>query len=341
MSDPTNHRKIRHIEVIQAEHEADRRKFYFDDVHLKHRALPELNLKDIDPSIIFMGKTLSFPLVLSSMTGGDHDLVRKVNRNLAEAAEATGVAMAVGSQRVMFTNPEARSSFEVRPYAPSTLLFSNLGAVQLNYGFTLDMCEEALEVSEADALYLHLNPLQEAVQSDGNTNFAGLAEKIQEINERLGRPLILKEVGAGFSEEDVRLAMKGGIKYIDIAGSGGTSWSRIEYHSRREKEPDNLGLIFQDWGIPTPQALLALKPYRDRLTLIASGGVRTGIDMVKAMILGATLCGMAAPFLQPAMESKEKVIEIISRLKKEFVTAMFLLGVENTKGLMANESLLR
>ena len=341
MSDPINHRKVRHIEAIRAEHETDRRKFYFDDIRLTHRALPELNLKDVDPSVIFMGKTLSFPLVISSMTGGDHDVLRQVNRNLAEAAEATGVAMAVGSQRVMFANPEARHSFEIRPYAPSTLLFSNLGAVQLNNGFTLDMCEEALEVSEADALYLHLNPLQEAVQSDGNTNFAGLAEKIGEINERLGRPLVLKEVGAGFSEEDVRLAMKGGIKYIDRAGSGGTSWSRIEYHSRLEKEPDSLGLVFQDWGIPTPQALLALKPYRDRLTLIASGGVRTGIDMAKAMILGASLCGIAAPFLNPAMESTEKVVEVIRRLKKEFVTAMFLLGIGTTKELVANEALLR
>ena len=340
MQDPTNERKLKHLRTIESDPETDRRKFYFDDIRLTHRALPELNLAEIDPSIEFMGKKLSFPLLISSMTGGDHDLVRTINRNLATAAEKTGVAMGVGSQRVMFSQPAARSSFEIRKYAPTTLLLANLGAVQLNYGFTLDMCEEAVAAAGADALILHLNPLQEAVQPSGNTNFAKLSTRIIHIAERLNKPVVLKEVGAGLSEEDVRLVADGGIRYIDVAGAGGTSWSRIEHYSLVEEEREDLGLTFQDWGIPTPRALMALKKCRGRLTLIASGGIRSGLDMAKAMILGASLCGIAAPFLKPAIESPDKVVKVINTLKREFVTALFLLGQGSVKGLIGNEELL-
>ena len=340
MQDPTNERKLKHLRTIESDPETDRRKFYFDDIRLTHRALPELNLAEIDPSIEFMGKTLSFPLLISSMTGGDHDLVRTINRNLATAAEKTGVAMGVGSQRVMFSQPAARSSFEIRKYAPTTLLLANLGAVQLNYGFTLDMCEEAVAAAGADALILHLNPLQEAVQPSGNTNFAKLSTRIIHIAERLNKPVVLKEVGAGLSEEDVRLVADGGIRYIDVAGAGGTSWSRIEHYSLVEEEREDLGLTFQDWGIPTPRALMAQKKHRGRLTLIASGGIRSGLDMAKAMILGASLCGIAAPFLKPAIESPDKVVKVINTLKREFVTALFLLGQGSVKGLIGNEELL-
>ncbi|OQW96650.1 MAG: type 2 isopentenyl-diphosphate Delta-isomerase [Verrucomicrobia bacterium A1] len=340
MNDATNDRKIRHIRTIEADRETDRRKYYFDDIRLKHRALPELDLKLVDPSVTFMEKRLSFPLLISSMTGGDHELVRKINRNLALAAEETGVAMGVGSQRVMFSHPMSRGSFDLRTYAPNALLLSNLGAVQLNYGFTIEMCKEALKVVGADALILHLNPLQEAVQPDGNTDFSELAAKISHIAQRLEKPVVLKEVGAGMSEEDVRLVVEGGIRYLDVAGAGGLSWSRIEHHSLMDAERDDLGLTFQDWGIPTPQALMALKPYRDRVTLIASGGIRSGIDMVKALILGASLCGLASPFLKPAMESAELVIEAIQRLRREFVTTMFLLGVGTAEQLVGNEGLL-
>lgn len=338
-SESNNVRKIRHVRAIQGDPETDRRKFYFDNVRLTHRALPELDLHSIDPSVEFMGKTLSFPLVISSMTGGDHKLLRTINKNLAVAAEETGVAMGVGSQRVMFSHPEARKSFELRDYAPTALLFANLGAVQLNNGFTTQMCREAVDAVGANALCLHLNPLQEAVQPAGNTNFAGLAERIGDVAEHLGVPVVLKEVGAGLSPGDVRLAMDHGIRYIDVAGTGGTSWSRIE-HRAFEGRKDKMGLLFQDWGIPTPEALMALKPYRSRLTLIASGGIRSGIDMAKAMVLGASLCGVAAPFLRPAMESAKKVAEIIEALKREFTTAMFLLGMDRAAKLVGNEGLL-
>ncbi|MBP7830335.1 MAG: type 2 isopentenyl-diphosphate Delta-isomerase [Kiritimatiellae bacterium] len=338
--DKINERKLAHLRIIESDPDSDRRRHYFDAIRLKHRALPELNLADVDPSIEFMGKRLSFPLLISSMTGGDHDVLRRINRNLALAAEKAGVALGVGSQRVMFTNPAARASFEIRPHAPTALLFANLGAVQFNRGFGVEQCREALAVSGADALCLHLNPLQEAVQPKGDTDFAGLADKIGAVARALDKPVVVKEVGAGISLEDAELLFRAGVRYVDVAGAGGTSWSRIEHHSLAEEEGDHLGLVFQDWGIPTPEALRALKPWRDRLTLIASGGLRSGIDMVKAMALGASLCGMASPFLKLAMESAEAVGRLIHRLKREFTTALFLLGVGRVEQLVGNETVL-
>ena len=354
--DTTNSRKVEHIRIIREDRGTDRRKFYFDDVRLKHRALPELNLADVDPSTEFLGKRLSFPLLISSMTGGDHSLVRKINRNLAIAAEAEQVALGVGSQRVMFTNPKARASFELREFAPTTLLFANLGAVQLNYGFGIAECREAVKTVGADALFLHLNPLQEAVQPEGDTNFAGLGAKIGAIAKSLDVPVILKEVGAGISREDAELAMKNGVKIIDVAGSGGTSWSRIEHHrasmetghpapsSKKAGQdappPYGLGLLFQDWGIPTPDALRELAPLRKQITLIASGGIRSGLDIAKAVVLGASLGGLAQPFLEPATKSPDAVRKVIQRLRREFVTTMFLLGVTGVGKLKGNAALL-
>lgn len=340
MSDQTNERKVQHIRIIEEDAQTDRRKAYFDRIHLCHRALPEIDLAEVDPSITFMGKTLRFPLLISSMTGGEQDLVHTVNKNLAIAAEATRIAMAVGSQRVMFTHPPAAVSFALREWAPSTLLFANMGAVQLNCGFTDAHCRQAVDQVGADALYLHLNPLQEAIQPEGDTNYGNLSERLTDVAGQLGVPVVMKEVGAGISPPDARLMIKAGIRYIDVAGTGGLSWSRIEHHRRTDDQADDLGLVFQDWGIPTPLALDLLAPLRHDLTLIASGGVRTGIDMVKAMILGASLCGLASPFLKPAMESPEKVIAVIEQLHRQFRTAMFLLGARTTAELIGHRELL-
>ncbi len=339
MSDRTNSRKLEHIHIIDEDHDVDRRKHYFDGIVLRHRALPEVSLQDIDPSTQFLGKDLSFPLLISSMTGGDHELTRRINQNLAIAAEHTGVAMGVGSQRVMFTHPEARHSFEIRRFAPTAVLCGNLGAVQLNYGFTIDTCRKAVEVLEADALFLHLNPLQEAVQPEGDTDFANLAEKIIDIAAQLEVPVILKEVGAGISPQDAELLRGSAIRFIDVAGTGGTSWSRIENH-RSHSGAEGLGMLFQDWGTPTPLALQRMRPYRDDFTFIASGGIRTGIDMAKSIILGASLCGLASPFLAPATESSEAVVETIERIRREFVTTMFLMGVKSLDELAGNEALI-
>ena len=296
-----------------------------------------IDLADIDPSITFMGKKLTFPMLISSMTGGSDGELVKINRNLAAAAEAEGVALAVGSQRVFLSDEAARASFELRDVAPTTLLFGNLGAVQLNYELGASDCHAALGILDADALYLHLNPLQEAVQPEGNTDFSNLRTKISQIVQSLDKPVIIKEVGAGISPEDVEHLLASGVKHIDLAGSGGTSWSFVE--SRRSDQP-GLGELFTDWGIPTPLALKLMKPYRHEVTLIASGGIRNGIDMVKGMILGASLCGLARPFLQPARESVDAVRKEIQRLKREFVTAMFLLGAAEIGAIKGNEDLI-
>lgn len=335
--EPINQRKLDHINIVSGESVIDRRKYFFDRIHLTHRALPELNLAEVDPSTKFLGKELSFPLLISSMTGGADPELVKINRNLAAAAEAEGVALAVGSQRVFFSDDAARESFELRQHAPSTVLLGNLGAVQLNYDMGFADCEASVKLLDADGLYLHLNPLQEAVQPEGDTDFSGLRNKIAVIVQTLRQPLIVKEVGAGISPEDVEHLLAAGVKYIDVAGSGGTSWSMVE--SKRSDDPQ-LGELFGDWGIPTPAALRQMKPYSHEMTLIASGGVRNGIDMVKSMILGASLCGMARPFLNPARESADAVRAVIRRVKREFTTAMFLLGAGEIADIFGKEELI-
>lgn len=337
MSEKTNSRKIEHINAILNDPLTDRSARHFDRISLTHRALPQLDLSAINTSTEFMGKRLSFPLLLSSMTGGDHELVRQINRNLAEAAQRTGVGLAVGSQRVMFSDPAARESFDLRKFAPNALLLGNIGAVQLNYGLGIEQCQQAVDQLQADGLYLHLNPLQEAVQPEGDTDFSDLAQRIVEVVEGINVPVLLKEVGCGLSVADIELGLKAGVQYFDVAGSGGTSWSRIEHHRR---DQDELGLMFQDWGIPTPIALQQAAALQSGATLVASGGLRDGIDMVKSVILGASMCGLAAPFLEPAMESVDAVVAQIERLHREYRTAMFLLGVASTEELHGASSLI-
>ena len=332
-----NQRKLDHINIVSEDQEIDRRRCYFDRIRLTHRALPELNLAEIDPATKFLGRDLAFPLLISSMTGGTDEELIKINRNLALAAEAEGVALAVGSQRVFLSEAAAAESFELRQHAPSIPLIGNLGAVQLNYNVGFADCEAVVQVLDADALYLHLNPLQEAVQPEGDTDFSGLRNKIAVIVQTLKHPVIVKEVGAGISPEDVEHLLAAGVKLIDVAGTGGTSWSMVE--SKRSDEP-GLGELFGDWGIPTPLALRAMKPYRHEVQLIASGGIRNGIDMAKSMILGASMCGMARPFLNPARESADAVRAVIRRVKREFTTAMFLLGAGDLSELKDREELI-
>lgn len=332
-----NQRKLDHINIVSDDRAVDRRQCYFDRIHLTHRALPELALADVDPSTKFLGKDLALPLIISSMTGGTDEELVKINRNLAIAAQAEGVALAVGSQRVFLSDDAARESFELRRHAPDIPLVANLGAVQLNYDVGFADCEAAVKVLDADGLYLHLNPLQEAVQPEGDTDFAGLRNKIATIVQTLKQPVIVKEVGAGISPEDVEHLLAAGIKHIDVAGTGGTSWSMVE--SKRSDSPE-LGELFRDWGIPTPVALKMMKPYRHEVQLIASGGIRNGIDMAKSLIMGASLCGMARPFLNPARESADAVREVLRRIKREFTTAMFLLGAGEISGIRDREELI-
>lgn len=336
-------RKLDHLRAME-DPEVERRRSGFDQVSLTHRALPELNLDTVDTTTSFLGKPLRLPLLISSMTGGTGGEIAQINRRLAEAAEATGVAMAVGSQRVMFSDTEARNSFALRDAAPTVPLISNIGAVQLNAGLDRSHCQAAIDVLGADAIYLHLNPLQEAVQVEGDRDFSNLEERIADLVTQLDVPVLLKEVGSGLSGPDAERGYRAGVRHFDVAGRGGTSWSRIEYH-RRAEDDDTLGLLFQDWGLTTVESLLetreVLVEKTDPTTLIASGGIRNGLDMAKAIVLGADICGLAAPFLQPAQVSTAQVIQKIEKLRREFQTAMFLLGCARVSQLQGNSSLVR
>jgi isopentenyl-diphosphate delta-isomerase len=294
---------------------------YFEDWALEHRALPELDFARIDTGVDFLGKRLAAPLLISCMTGGCEEATR-INRNLALAAEATGIALGVGSQRRALEERRLAESFRVRPYAPTAPLLANLGAVQLNYGYGERECRAAIEMLRADALVFHLNPLQEAIQPEGQTDFSGLIPKLGELARRLPVPLIVKEIGCGLSAELARELLARGIEIVDTAGVGGTTWARIEA-ARAEDEP--LGELFADWGIPTPESIRQLRGIAG-LTVIGSGGLRHGLDLAKSIALGAHLGGMAYPFLLAAWESAEKVREKIERTVHELKVAMFCSG---------------
>lgn len=313
-------RKAEHLELARDDAVQARRR-YFDDYRLQHRSMPEIDMASVDPSAGFLGRPLSAPLLISCMTGGTGEAVR-INRDLARAAEATGVALGLGSQRKALEDPSQRESFEVRDLAPSVPLLANLGAVQLNYGYGVDECRAAVEMAGADALAFHLNPLQEAIQPEGDTNFESLLPKMGEVAERLEVPVIAKEIGCGISAEEGRALAAAGIDIVDVAGHGGTSWARIE--ARRASDVP-LGEVFGDWGTPTPEAIAGLSDV-DGLTVVGSGGLRTGVDMAKAIAIGADLTAMAKPFLEAAGEGPEPVAEAIRRRVRELRIAMFCTG---------------
>lgn len=329
-------RKQDHIDAVLNDPLVERNTQGFEKIKLMHRALPECNYAEIDTSTTFLNHKIQFPFLIASMTGGAASNLGNINRHLAEAAEYCNVPMAVGSQRAMIVDEAAKQSFELRQFAPHVPLIANLGAVQLNYGFGFDEARRAIDVLQADALYLHLNPLQEVVQPEGDTNFANLADKIHSLTEKIEIPIILKEVGSGLSPQDIELGLAAGVSHFDIAGRGGTSWSRIEAH----RSANDLGLLFQDWGLTTVESLRLSKPYQEKAQFIASGGIRNGIDMIKAVIMGGRLCGVAAPLLAPAQESTEKVVATIEQFQQEFQTAQFLLGIQKTDALHLNTALI-
>jgi len=328
-------RKQDHIDALLQDTQIDRNQSEFSALRLMHRALPECDFKQVHTATQFLNKPIRFPFLIASMTGGAAQNLGQINRHLAEAAEACQVPMAVGSQRAMVLDSAAKQTFALRQYAPTVPLIANLGAVQLNYGFGVDEAKRAIETLEADALYLHLNPLQEIIQPEGNTNFLGLADKIHQLSQQIDVPIILKEVGAGLAPKDIELGLQAGIEYFDLAGRGGTSWSRIEAH----RASNSLGFTFQDWGLTTLEALKLSQPYQKNAFFIASGGIRNGIDMIKAVIMGGRLCGVAAPLLKPALSSTEQVVDCIEQFKQEFTTAQFLLGIQKMDDLHLNNAL--
>lgn len=302
-----------------------------------HEALPELDLAEVDTSITLFGKQLSAPVLVSSMTGGAPE-AQRINRNLAEAVQARRLAMGLGSQRAGLEQDETAATFRVRDVAPDALLFANLGAVQLNYGYGVDHCRRAVEMIEADALILHLNPLQEAVQPEGDVNWRGLLTKIEQVCRALSVPVIAKEVGWGISANTARRLIEAGIAAIDVAGAGGTSWSQVEMHRAPTEPLRRLAGAFADWGIPTVESLLTVRQVcaeldKPKLPSFASGGIRSGQDIAKCVALGADLVGLASPFLRRAVESSTAVEEEMALLIAELRIAMFCSGAATLQQL--------
>ena len=297
-----------------------------------HRALPEINLEDVDTHLTLFGRRLNAPLLISSMTGGTEQ-AEAINHNLATAAQKIGVAMGIGSQRAALEDEKQISTFQVRRYAPDILLFANLGAVQLNYGYAIAHCQRAVEMIEADGLILHLNPLQEAVQREGNSQFAGLLKKIEKICRALSVPVIVKEVGWGICEGDAHRLAEAGVAAIDVAGAGGTSWSQVEMHRAKDEYQKKLAAAFVDWGIPTADAIENVRRAAPDMTIFASGGLKNGIEVAKCIAMGAVLGGMAGAFLRAAAESEEKTIAALAEMQREIQVCMFAAGAGNLEQL--------
>jgi len=319
-------RKIDHIRICLHQ-EVEAGLTGFEQYRFVHKALPEVDFEKINVATRFLGKKLSAPILISPMTGGTIEAGR-INKNLAKAAQKMGVAMAVGSQRIAIENPQLASTFQVREVAPDILLFANLGAVQLNYGYGIKECRQAVKMIEADALVFHLNPLHEAIQPEGNRNFENLLPRIRKITKNLSVPIIVKEVGCGISEDIARKLYRARIRIIDTAGWGGTNWAKIE--GIRAK--NNLGKTFSQWGIPTAESIIQCKKVMG-LNIIGSGGIRNGIEIAKAIALGANLVGLALPFLKPATKSAKAVEQGLLQLIKELKITMFCVGVKNIKEL--------
>lgn len=304
----------------------------FERYRFVHQALPELNLEDVDTRLTLWGRTLRFPFFIASMTGGSPTGGR-VNRVLAEAAQAMGVGLGLGSMRAALEDAQAAETFAVRRYAPDVLLCANLGAVQLNYGYGVADCQRLVDLCEADALILHLNPLQEALQPEGQTRFAGLLPRIEAVCRALSVPVMVKEVGWGLSRQVARQLVDAGVAALDVAGAGGTSWSQVELYRHQDPAAQEVAAVFRDWGTPTAEAVREVRAVAPEALVMASGGVRNGIDIAKSIALGADLASMARPFLPLALESVEAVVSFLQVLELQLRIAMFAAGACDLKAL--------
>jgi len=318
----TSLRKFDHLRIC-FEQNVERGRSGFEDVHLLHTALPECDMTTIDLSTTFLDFHLNSPLFIAGMTGGHQETI-KINRTLALAAEHFGIGMGVGSQRAALENEDLQDSFTiVRDSAPHAFLCANLGIVQLrDHG--MEWAERAVEMIDAQALAIHLNFLQEAIQSEGDHNAEGCLQALETLCREFSLPIIVKETGAGISGEISRLILGAGASAIDVGGSGGTSWAAVEYMRAQGKKSTIVGNIFQDWGIPTVVALH--EAVQTGAPIIATGGVRTGIDIAKSVALGANLAGMALPLFRAAMKGQKELFETIDGFHQQLRLAMFLTG---------------
>ncbi|MEH2235228.1 type 2 isopentenyl-diphosphate Delta-isomerase [Nostoc sp.] len=323
ISAQTQNRKADHIRIcLEEDVQCHQITNGLERYRFTHSCLPELNHNDIDISTTFLGKHLGAPLLISSMTGGTEQAAI-INQRLAEVAQHYKIAMGVGSQRVAVEKPQVADTFAVRKYAPDVLLFANLGAVQLNYKYGLDECLRVVDILEADALILHINPLQECIQSKGDTNFRGLLDKIADLCDKMPVPVIAKEVGNGISAAIANKLIAAGVAAIDVAGAGGTSWAKVESERAENPLQHRLGRTFADWGLPTAECITTIRAIAPNVPLIASGGLRHGLDVAAAIALGADIAGLAMPFLQAAATSETAVAELAEVLIAEITTVLF------------------
>jgi isopentenyl-diphosphate delta-isomerase len=312
----------------------------FDDWRFVHRALPEIDLDDVVLRANLLGHPVGAPLLVSCMTGGTEQ-AQVINERLARVAQAHGLAMGLGSCRVLLEQPDVLPTFDVRKLAPDVPLLANLGAVQLNLGVGVDECRHLLHALRADALVLHLNPLQEALQTAGNTDFSGLLARIAAICDGLGAPVIVKEVGWGIADDLVTRLFEAGVAAVDVAGAGGTSWSEVERHRMHDSVRARVAAAFAGWGIPTADALIGARSAAPSGVLIASGGVRDGIDVAKALTLGADSVGIAGPFVRAAAAGDDALEETVSVILEELRLAMFCVGAVRVFDLRTDARLVR
>jgi isopentenyl-diphosphate delta-isomerase len=336
MPSQTEGRKADHIQICLKENvQAKNTTSGFEEVFLVHRALPEVNREGISLSSTVFNHKFSAPIIVEAMTGGVEKSL-KINACIAEAVEELGLGMGVGSQRAAIENPRLEKTFAVaRKKAPNAFLIGNIGGPQLVKGYGIKEMKKAIEMINADALAIHLNPLQEAVQPEGETSFRGVLKKISEIAHTINIPVIVKETGAGISAEDAKMLEAAGIKGIDVAGAGGTSWAAVEYYRAKEHRDEfhqGLGEIFWDWGIPTAISLVEVAQ-STHLPIIASGGVRNGENIAKAIVLGSNLAGTASPILQAATNGPKEVKKVLTYMIEELRNTMFLVGASSINDL--------
>jgi len=332
LDDVIGDRKADHIEVCLKENVQSRRVTTgFEDVHLIHKALPEIEREKIDPSTTIFGYEFSVPFFVGAMTGGTLKATR-INSAIAEAVEELNLGMGVGSQRIAIDNPKVENSFKIiREKAPTAFILANIGGPQLVTKYGVNEAKKAVEMVNANALAIHLNALQEAVQSGGDTNYSNLLQNIGKLTQELDVPVIVKETGAGIATEDAKMLEAAGVAGIDVAGVGGTSWAAVEYYRAKARQDDSsqgLRETFWDWGIPTAVSLVETVKLVN-LPVIASGGIRTGIDVIKSLALGASLVSATHPFLGPATKSSEDVKKALRQLVGEVRNAMFLVGANS------------
>ena len=329
----TVERKNQHLQIVTDNDVAHGRGNLLSDVRLIHQALPEFNLDSINSETEFFGKKLRAPLMITSMTGGA-DFAEQMNTGLAEIAESLGIAFAVGSQRVMLRHPEVTAHFAVRRAIPNGVLLGNIGAVQLSE-YSTDVIAGLVDQIEADGICVHLNPAQELMQAEGHRNFAGLLDQIARLVDLLQGRVLVKETGTGMSPDDLRKLNAIGVKYIDVSGSGGTSWTRVESYRASNKILRQAGKTFANWGVPTAYSLLAAREIcAEDTCLIGSGGIFNGLDCARAIACGANLAGFARPVLLKFVEEgSQGAAFFIENMIYELKTSMLLTGSKDIPAL--------